>query len=179
VFEKRPLKLLDLIDETRLIIGKALRQASARLSLNIPEELLLHADKQRLQQLFINLIQNALNAGGEELELHISAMVCDQGLPKIPRDAEVAGNLQCLSEDEGRFVEILVSDNGPGIPSEHLSRIFDPFFTTSEPGQGVGLGLFIVQEIVREHDGCLAIASRLGRGTQVILLLPTGEPDDE
>jgi signal transduction histidine kinase len=179
VFEKRPLKLLDLIDETRLIIGKALRQASARLSLNIPEELLLHADKQRLQQLFINLIQNALNAGGEELELHISAMVCDQGVPKIPRDAEVAGNLQCLSEDEGRFVEILVSDNGPGIPSEHLSRIFDPFFTTSEPGQGVGLGLFIVQEIVREHDGCLAIASRLGRGTQVILLLPTGEPDDE
>jgi signal transduction histidine kinase len=179
VFEKRPLKLLDLITETRLIIGKALAQASARLRLNIPEELLLDADKQRLQQLFINLIQNALNAGGEELELHISAMVCDQGVPKIPQDAEVAGSLQCLTEDEGRFVEILVSDNGPGIPSEHLSRIFDPFFTTSEPGQGVGLGLFIVQEIVREHDGCLAIASRPGRGTQVIILLPAGEPADE
>lgn len=179
VFEKRPLKLLDLINETRLIIGKTLAHSSARLSLNIPGELQLHADKQRLQQLFINLIQNALKAGGEELELHISAMLCDQGVAKIPQDAEVAGSLQCLTEDEECFVEILVSDNGPGIPSEHLSRIFDPFFTTSEPGQGVGLGLFIVQEIVREHDGCLAIASRPGRGTQVIVLLPAGEPDDE
>ncbi|MCP3670548.1 MAG: hypothetical protein GY814_08965 [Gammaproteobacteria bacterium] len=48
-------------------------------------------------------------------------------------------------------------------------------FTTSDPGQGVGLGLFIVQEIVREHDGCLAIASRPGEGTQVIVLLPGEE----
>jgi signal transduction histidine kinase len=180
VFEKQPLKLFELIDETRLIIGKTLAQASVRLSLNIPEELRIRADKQRLQQLFINLIQNALNAGGdEELELRISAMLCDRGVAKIPQDAEVAGSLQCLNQDEERFVEILVSDNGPGIPSEHLSRIFDPFFTTSEPGQGVGLGLFIAQEIVREHDGCLAIASRPGRGTQVIVLLPTGASDDE
>jgi signal transduction histidine kinase len=178
IFEKRPVKLLELINETRLIIGKTLGQASARLNLNIPEELVLYADKQRLQQIFINLIQNALAAGEEGLELHISAMLCDRGVPKIPHDSEVAGSLQCLTEDDGRFFEIIISDNGPGISSEHLSRIFDPFFTTSEPGQGVGLGLFIVQEIVREHDGCLAIASRPGQGTQVIILMPAGEAAD-
>jgi signal transduction histidine kinase len=66
----------------------------------------------------------------------------------------------------------MVADNGPGIPAENLSRIFDPFFTTNEPGRGVGLGLFIVQEIVKEHDGCLAIVSQPGAGTQVIILLP-------
>ncbi len=179
VFEKHPQKLLDLINETRLILDKALVQASARLNLNIPTDLQLWADKQRLQQLFINLIQNALNTGGEGLELTISAMLCDRGVSKIPQGAEVAGSLQCLAKDDARLIEIIISDNGPGIPSKHLPRIFDPFFTTNEPGRGVGLGLFIVQEIVREHDGCLAIASKPGKGTQVFILMPEGEVDDE
>ena len=91
----------------------------------------------------------------------------------------MTGNLRCITGHDDRFVEILVADDGPGIPSERLSRVFDPFFTTSEPGHGVGLGLFIVQEIVREHDGCLAITSRPGGGTQVILLFPVEEsPSD-
>jgi signal transduction histidine kinase len=179
VFAKRPLKLLDLVNETRFMIGKTLAKASAHLSLNIPEDLQLHADKQRMQQLFINLIQNALYAGEECVEVRISAMLCDGGAPKIPKDAEVAGSLQCLTKDDGDFIEIIISDNGPGIPNRHLSQIFDPFFTTSEPGHGVGLGLFIVQEIVRDHDGCLAIASRPGKGTQVIILMPTGVSEDE
>jgi signal transduction histidine kinase len=89
----------------------------------------------------------------------------------------VAGNLKCINDNSGRVVEILVADDGPGIPFENLSKVFDPFFTTSEPGKGVGLGLFIVQEIVREHDGCLAIVSRPGKGTQVIVLL-SGEDSD-
>jgi len=90
----------------------------------------------------------------------------------IPEGAEVAGNLNCSTDYDGQFVEILVSDDGPGIPGENLSKIFDPFFTTSEPGRGIGLGLFITQEIVREHDGCIAIASTPGKGTQVIVLFP-------
>jgi signal transduction histidine kinase len=67
-----------------------------------------------------------------------------------------------------------VSDSGPGIAPEALSKVFDPFYTTNEPGHGTGLGLFIVQEIVREHDGCLAIESIQGKGTSVIILLPAG-----
>ncbi|PVV22921.1 MAG: hypothetical protein B6D74_08850 [gamma proteobacterium symbiont of Ctena orbiculata] len=133
---------------------------------------MLEVDKQRIQQLFINLIQNALHAAGEGVNVRISAMVCEKGVSMIPDGAEVAGNLKCINDYDGQFVELLVADDGPGIPVESLSKVFDPFFTTSQPGQGVGLGMFIVQEIVREHDGCLAVASGSGKGTQVIVLLP-------
>ena len=99
-------------------------------------------------------------------------MSCERTGTMIPDGAQVAGNLKCIDDRGGRLVEILVADDGPGIPQENLPRVFDPFFTSSEPGHGVGLGLFIVQEIVREHGGCLAIDSRRGKGTQVIVLLP-------
>lgn len=172
VFRKSRLRLLELIDEIRPIIGKALREHAARLTVNVPDSLVFNADKQRMQQVFINLVQNALHAGGRGVHVRISAMSCEQAVSMIPDGAEVAGNPRCITEHDGRFTEILVVDDGPGIPGERLSAVFDPFFTTSEPGRGVGLGLFIVQEIVREHDGCLAIASQPGKGTQVILLLP-------
>ncbi|MBW9261491.1 MAG: hypothetical protein K1566_03570 [Candidatus Thiodiazotropha sp. (ex. Lucinisca nassula)] len=172
VFQKNRVKLLDLVDETKTIVGKTLKQYSANLTVNIPADLMLEVDKQRIQQLFINLIQNALHAAGERVNVRISAMMCEKGVSMIPDGAEVAGNLKCINDYDGQFVELLVTDDGPGIPVESLSKVFDPFFTTSKPGQGVGLGLFIVQEIVREHDGCLAIASQPGKGTQVIVLLP-------
>jgi signal transduction histidine kinase len=171
-FQKNRIKLLDLVGETQTIIGKTLRQFSAKLTVNVPADLVLEVDKQRIQQLFINLIQNALHAAGQGVHVRISAMLCEPGDSVIPDDAEVAGNLECMTDYDGQFIEILVSDDGPGIPAESLSKVFDPFFTTSEPGQGVGLGLFIVQEIVREHGGCLTIASRPGKGTQVSVLLP-------
>ena len=175
IFEKTRLRLLDLINEIQVILGNTLQQYAATLTLNIPEDLSLEADKQRLQQLFINLIQNALHASGRGGHLRISAMLCERGVSMIPEGAEVAGDLKCITDYDGRFIEILVADDGPGIPGERLSRVFDPFFTTSEPGHGVGLGLFIVQEIVREHNGCLAITSHPGKGTQVIVLLPSEE----
>ncbi|MES9858059.1 MAG: HAMP domain-containing sensor histidine kinase [Sedimenticola sp.] len=175
VFEKSKQRLLDIINETQTIIGKSLRQYSAILSVNVPDDLTVDVDKQRIQQLFINLIQNALNAAGQGVHIRISATVCERGVSMIPDDAEVAGNLSCITDYQGRFIEILVADDGPGISSENLYKVFDPFFTTSEPGHGVGLGLFIVQEIVSEHDGCLAIASRPEKGTQVIVLLPAEE----
>lgn len=172
VFQKSRVNLSDLIRETRTIIGKTLRHYSAELSVNIPADLVLEVDKQRIQQLFINLIQNALHAAGEGVNVRISAMMCAKGVSMIPDGAVAAGDLKCISDSDGRFIEVIVADDGPGIAEEILSKVFDPFFTTSEPGKGAGLGLFIVQEIVREHDGCLAIASRPGKGTQVIVLLP-------
>ena len=183
VFHKSPHKLLNLINETQLFLGKTLQQKTARLSLNIAGNLIINVDKQRFQQLFINLIQNALHAGGKGVHVRISAMLCERGLSMFPDGAEVAGDLKCITDYHGRFIEILVSDDGPGIPNEQLSKVFDPFYTTSEPGHGaghgVGLGLYIVQEIVREHNGCLAINSLPGKGTQVIVLLPAEEDNNE
>jgi two-component system NtrC family sensor kinase len=179
VFERQSLKLADILADTRTILDKMLRQADVELTLNIPPELRLKVDKQRMQQLFINLIQNALNAAGSGLRLNISAATCQRSASLIPEGAEVAGSLRCIHDHQGRLVEVLVADNGPGIAVENLSRVFDPFFTTNEPGQGVGLGLYIVQEIVREHDGCLAIASQSGNGTRVIMLFPVGDDQGE
>ena len=175
IFQKSQIRLVDLINETQTIIGKMLREYTTKLTINVPNDLVLCVDKQRIQQLFINLIQNALKAGGKDMHLCISAMICEQGVSMIPDSAEFAGNLKCITDYDGQFIEIIVSDDGPGMSEETLSKVFDPFFTTGAPGNNVGLGLFIVQEIVGEHDGCLAITSQPGKGTKVILLFPSEE----
>lgn len=177
-FERRKHGLHSLVEESLSILGKSLSRQDAQVVLNIPKTLEVEVDRQRMLQLFINLIQNALHAGGNGVQVRISALTVGQGASLIPDDAQVAGNLNCATDREGACVEILVSDNGPGISSDLLSRVLDPFFTTGEPGRGFGLGLYIVQEIVSEHDGCLAIVSKPGRGTQVIILLPMEDPHD-
>jgi len=72
----------------------------------------------------------------------------------------------------GDVVEIDVLDNGPGIPPEIREKIFDPFFTTKDVGKGSGLGLFVVYEIVEEHDGSIAVESGIGGGTVFKIRLP-------
>jgi two-component system, NtrC family, sensor kinase len=170
--------LLQIINDTRQFLGKVLRQSAANLIINVEEKLEINVDKQRIQQLFINLIQNALNAGGQGVHIQISAKTCTPNSTIIPDNAEVVGNVSCVKRENSDCVEIIISDNGPGIADNHLSKIFDPFYTTSEPGHGVGLGLFIVQEIVQEHNGCLAIASTLHKGTKIIILLPVEEDNN-
>ena len=73
-------------------------------------------------------------------------------------------------------VLVTVADDGPGIPGERLGHIFDPFFTTREPGEGTGLGLYIVGEIVQELGGAIAVSSPgpSGRGVSFSLWLPCG-----
>jgi signal transduction histidine kinase len=74
------------------------------------------------------------------------------------------------------MAEIAIEDDGHGIAADVLPKIFDPFFTTKEVGRGLGLGLFIVFEIVEEHGGCIAVESTPG-GTAFFLRLPLAKPD--
>lgn len=178
-FSKEKQRLSRIIEETGMILGKSLSRQGVTLETDVPADLELAVDKQRIQQLFINLVQNAMNATDGKLTIRIEAGIRNAASMQVPPDAEVAGDIKCLSRREGTLVEIRVSDTGPGIEPDALAKVFDPFYTTSEPGHGTGLGLFIVQEIVREHDGCLAIESIYGQGTSVIILLPPGESDDE
>jgi len=153
VFEKKQLKFLDLINETRFMINKPLSEYAAELQVNVSEKILLNVDKQRIQQLFINLLQNALQAGGKGTHITITATNRSGGRSMLAVDAEVVGNLANLMNSQARFVEILVTDDGPGIKQEMISKVFDPFYTTSQPGKGVGLGLYIVQEIIKNMTG--------------------------
>jgi PAS domain S-box-containing protein len=113
----------------------------------------IHADRQKLRQVFLNLLTNACDAmpQGGTLTLRLAP-------------AEVP--------DGRRTVRIEFTDTGVGIPAEHVQRVFDPFFTTKEEGQGTGLGLAICRRAVEDHQGTIELHSELGKGTTVRLMLP-------
>jgi len=137
--------------------------SNIEIDLDIPDDLKITVDKQRMQQVFLNLIKNATDVVGENGRIWISGH-------------------EIIRKDKGRReVEILIEDNGPGIPEEIRDKIFDPFFTTKDVGHGSGLGLFIVHDIIEMHGGTVRVESRIGLGTTFIIWLPdksdeTGEP---
>ena len=165
--------LADLLERTLLLLKGQLRKTHATVENHISLDLTLPGDPQRLQQVFINLLRNAAESA-ENLTLHIRANACSLSASAFPPDATVVGELGCPLHNRQPMIEISIEDNGSGIPASVLPRVFEPFYTTREPGHGMGLGLYIVQEIVQEHDGCIAIASQPGQGTRVVVRLPCG-----
>lgn len=159
-----------LVEETlRLIRG--LIPAQVSVSCRIPADMAIQGDKQRLQQVLLNLIRNAVEAVAGSGNVQITARLVRDDQSSCAAGALVFG--QCASHDE--MVEIEIRDDGHGIAADILPRIFDPFFTTKEVGRGLGLGLFIVFEIIEEHGGCVAVESQPGKGTAFFVHLPCGE----
>ena len=113
----------------------------------------LIADRNKIIQVFLNLIQNAVQAMPGNGSLVIRS--------KIRKDA--AAKLHGIYE---------VEDNGVGIPPENLSRIFDPFFTTKDPGEGTGLGLALCYGIVQDLGGSMSVRSTVNVGTCFTVELP-------
>jgi two-component system, NtrC family, sensor kinase len=108
------------------------------------------SDSSQLQQVFLNIINNAIDAIGKGGEIHI-------------RTAFLSPSNE---------IKIEIADNGPGIPKENLAKIFDPFFTTKEVGKGTGLGLSIVYSIIEKLGGRIMVASEEGQGTTFTIYLP-------
>lgn len=108
-------------------------------------------DRQRLLQVFVNLLSNA----------------CDASSPD--------GRIEVDSRVEDDLLEVTVADRGAGIAPEHLDRLFEPFFTTKQPGEGTGLGLPMVYKIIEAHGGTIHVDSRPGEGTRVAVRLPLAE----
>lgn len=128
-----------------------------KVSLEISDSLpMLAADIDQLQQVMINLAMNACDACSDGEEIWIGA------------------RLEHITTSS-RYLCIEVVDTGCGIPTEHLLRVFDPFFTTKKRGQGTGLGLTIVSQIVRNHGGEIELKSDVGEGTRVRLRWPIVE----
>jgi signal transduction histidine kinase len=114
-------------------------------------------DRQQIKQILLNLFLNALEAMPERGGL---LTVKTLRLTKSPRDP---------------WVQVEVTDNGPGISPTDLEHIFDPFFTTkhaSTEREGTGLGLTIVHQIVQEHSGYIEVTSKVGKGTTFLVNLP-------
>lgn len=108
----------------------------------------LRARRSEIDQIFVNLITNAVQA------------------------MDGNGCLTLGTEQEGDAIKVAVGDTGCGIPPQLVTRIFDPFFTTKDSGKGTGLGLSIVYQIVSNYGGRINVESELGRGTTFIIHLP-------
>jgi signal transduction histidine kinase len=136
------------LEEILSLIDYKLRDMNIRLELELAAVPPIYAQGERLQQVFINIILNALDAmpGGGTLGIRLA--------------------------QEGGAEVVRISDSGTGIRPEHLSRIFDPFFTTKGVGKGTGLGLSISYAIVKEHDGRIEVRSEVGRGSTFTITLP-------
>lgn len=166
-----PVPLAELLRTTQLLLKGPLKRTGGHIEIAVAEGLILYADPQRLQQVFINLLRNATESG-EGVTVHVSASPCGEPMPPLPVDTEIVGDPNCHLRNNKQATQIMLEDNGCGIPVEEMPHIFEPFFTRREPGQGMGLGLYIVQEIIQEHDGCIAISSRPPRGTTIYLRMP-------
>jgi two-component system NtrC family sensor kinase len=117
---------------------------------------IIQADPAQLQQVFVNLLNNAAEAmeGGGSITLATRPV-------------------------NSQWVEIKVSDTGCGIPEENLGKLFTPFFTTKALGKGTGLGLSIVYGIIKMHRGQIAVQSQVGQGTTFTLTLPVRLPNGQ
>jgi two-component system, NtrC family, sensor kinase len=114
----------------------------------------VRGDKGQLQQVLLNLYNNAIDA-------------------IVDRYGSNGGKLTVSAEPSGdEWVDITVADNGTGISEENLSKIFSPFFTTKQPGKGTGLGLSVCYGIVEGLGGTMQVSSHVGRGTIFTVRLP-------
>lgn len=137
-----------------------------------PDVPMIHADRQQLRQLFLNLFTNASDAmpKGGTLTLRVRAEEQRSGGAGEREESALAP--LAPGTPAPMHVVIEVADTGVGIAPEDLSRVMDPFFTTKPEGKGTGLGLPICRRIVQEHRGTLEITSEVGQGTTVRITLP-------
>lgn len=144
--------LREVLETAISLVQYRLRESGVTLRQEIDSELgPVLGDAGRLTEVFVNLLNNAVDA--------------------LPERGTVIVRAFANPEHEGG-ARVEVQDTGCGIASEHLPRIFDPFFTTKEPGRGTGLGLSISHGIVKDHGGQIWAHSRLGAGTTLVVNLP-------
>ena len=125
----------------------------ARMELHLGPRAAVEADENRLVQIFVNLILNAVDA--------------------LPPDAVERNRISVTSRLEGASAVVEVADNGPGIAAGLRDRVFDPFFTTKPVGEGTGLGLFVTRNLVEALGGSISLAEAPGGGALFTIRLPT------
>ncbi len=177
--------LIDAVDTIEILKPKGLT-----LSTNLyPEPLRVKGDPYQISQIYLNLAKNAFDAmqnHGNTLKFTTKYIDSDW----LQNSGEF-GDTYCQIEKAWQkilrryevFALIEIADNGSGIPSDKLQQIFESFFTTKERGKGTGLGLSIASDIIKRHNGNIAVKSKVKKGTTFQLLFPLtddkAETDDK
>lgn len=143
------------VDETLKLVRNQLMLSGIQVEKEVPAEMpLISGDRKSLQQVFLNIFINAIQA------------MPDGGYLRIK-----------VYPEEDHWLKIDVGDTGAGIDPEHLPRIFDPFYTTKEVGRGTGLGLSVTYGIIEKHGGHIEAHSKKGEGTVFTITLPIAKGD--
>ncbi len=139
----------DVLADVFFLVEQKIRGKKIRLIKKLyPESLFVLGDSGRLEQVFINIIDNAIHAISGNGSITVSTRV------------------------EKKCIQTEISDSGTGIPQEHLNRIYDPFFTTKEVGKGTGLGLPISQAIITDYNASIGVDSQVNKGTTFTITFP-------
>jgi PAS domain S-box-containing protein len=158
-----------IVGEVVTLLGQKMRSQDIAVTENYPKDIpRIFVDFNQIEQVLFNLCLNAIEAMGSRGNLTISA----KQVPLVPR-VIVDRRKPRMSFIPKSYLEIKVSDTGPGIKPEDLDHIFNPFFTTKPTG--TGLGLSIVYQIIKEHGGEIAVESQIGKGTNFTFWLPVAE----
>ena len=144
--------IADVVASTLQLVGNELSLSKVETRIDVPADLPpVRGNPRTLQQVFLNLFLNAI-----------------QAMPN-------GGELTVEADRQDGTIRVLVRDTGIGIPREDLDKIFEPFFTTKDAGEGTGLGLSVSYSIVEKHGGRIEVTSQPGQGTTFFVFLPSGE----
>ena len=152
VFQKNPISLNDVLENTLIVINKNILNARIQIIKDISEGFKILADYHSLQQVFINLLSNAIDA-------------CSETASKDNLEIRITAS----SEED--IVIITFEDTGKGMTTEVLAKIYEPFFTT-KIGRGTGLGIPISLDIIKKHGGTFICTSQVNKGTKFTITLP-------
>ncbi|MCY6492784.1 PAS domain-containing sensor histidine kinase [Leptolyngbya sp. GGD] len=162
----KPVDLHQGLDNTLLILQNRLQSKKGLPAIQVFHQYgelpLVNCDASQLNQVFINILSNAIDA--IETRLQVSTTF-------VP-------TITITTKQQGGAIVIYIQDNGVGMMPEVMQRLFEPFFTTKPVGQGTGLGLSVSYQIIEKHGGTIRVTSELGQGSQFAIILPIKEPSD-
>ena len=157
----------EVVGPSAVLMEPAFHEKGIALAVDIPTDLpLVWADKEKIHQVLVNVLANALAATPAKGNVTIMVGSREASSVELERGRLVADGMSPL------VITIVVQDTGCGMPEEDVQKAFEPFFTTKAVGKGTGLGLFLSRESVVAHGGNLALTSEIGRGTTVTMTLP-------
>ncbi|MCF2149830.1 ATP-binding protein [Desmonostoc muscorum LEGE 12446] len=171
--EMKAVNIHEGIDSTLMILENRLKAKPNSVGIEVIKEYgelpLVECYAGQLNQVFMNILANAIDALEESLVISHSSFATDKGLMTNNR-----GQIRIHTKlNKDKQVVIRIADNGIGIPEDVQQRLFEPFFTTKPVGKGTGLGLSISYQIItQKHQGKLQCISTVGQGTEFVIIIP-------